>query len=572
MLFLIAIRDVIEDEASKRFIDSKYLKNENISGDTEYKIKLKQVETDWETFRNIVLGFDLSDENKQSAIYKNYRFFKSKLVKLKEENEVDLKELISKGIDKFSIVTIQLEPSKNSWENPQEIFESMNSLGKPLALADLVRNYLLLGKDADEQENLYHDYWLTIEKSLPEQVSNFIRDYMQLMAKTDYKKATPANYKELYSDFKMLFKGKEASKLLVKLKRFSKLYSFIVLGKNSGSAVIDKKLNDLRTINVTITYSFLLGVLDRWDKQELLDNEVADIFDALMIYFIRRRILKLTQGENKNFPSLVRNISNLVASENKKQATFEMLAKQDNAVRLPNDIELINELKVMNFYNFNHNKFVLSLVEEAITKSRPVKNDKYLQIEHIMPQTLNEYWENELGSDYDEIHQEFVNNIGNLTLIRHHQELGNKSFSDKKEIYENQAGLQIAKTEITNRSKWNKNSIQNRNKWITQFLLTNVLPIPVEMRNKNNFNTKRKGKRLSFLELQLVGETINYISDKSIVARVVDDRDVEFEGKKWKLSPLTKEIETRKGTVNESGVYQGAQHWEYQGIKLSDIM
>lgn len=202
MLFLIAAREAIDDKSTKHFIDSKYLKNANVGGEMEYKIKLKQVETDWEAYRNIVLSYDLTEENKKSSIYQNYQYFKTQLLSFKNQTEIKIEDLISKGLDKFSIVTIQLEPEKNRWENPQEVFESMNSLGKPLSLADLVRNYLLLGKNAKEQDMLYHDYWLIIEKRLPNQVSNFIRDYMQFTKGSDYKKANPNNYKELYSDFK----------------------------------------------------------------------------------------------------------------------------------------------------------------------------------------------------------------------------------------------------------------------------------------------------------------------------------------------------------------------------------
>ena len=571
MLFLVAIRDVVDDETSKKFIDSKYLKNNNVSDETEYKIKLKQVETDWEAYRNIILGLDLTNENKNSAVFSNYLYFVNELHKIKAENKIDIIKLISLGLDKFSIVTIQLEPIKNNWENPQEVFESMNSLGKPLSLADLVRNYLLMGKEANVQDSLYKDYWLYIEKQLPNEVSNFIRDFMQLKREVDFKKATPANYKELYVSFKELFRDIDIEDLLSELKKYSNYYAFIVRGKESGSTKVDNKLNDLRTIGVTIAHSFLLNLLEDWKSGRLTEDDISDILEALITYFLRRRILKLTQGENKSFPSLVKQNDTIIHAQDKKTTMFEILAAQENSVRLPNDIEVTNELRTMNFYNFNQSKFILSMIEEKITKSRPDKNDKKLQIEHIMPQKLNNIWKEELGDDFESIHQEFLNNIGNLTLIRHNQELGNKSFSEKKDIYINHAGLQIAKDEVINRSKWNKNSIQNRSRWIIKYIVDEVLPIPDEMRNKNNY-AQKGARRLSFAELELIGEEINYIADKGIVVKVIDDRQVEFEGKNWYLSPLTNELETRKGTVNKSGSYQGAQYWEFEGIKLADIM
>lgn len=570
MLFLIALRDTIDDDNLKNIINSRYLKNDNVTTDTEYKIKLKQVETDWETYRNVVLGLELTNEDKESAIYKNYIYFIGALNKIKKEETVPILNLVDQGLAKFSIVTIQLEPEKNNWENPQEIFESMNSLGKPLSLGDLVRNYLLMGKNANVQDKLYKDYWLPIEKNLPERVSDFIRDFMQLEAQTDFKKATTANYKELYGQFKNLFKEIEIEKLMIDLSKYSNYYACIVMGKNSGSILINKKLSDIKTIGVTIANSLLLSLFNKWDSGMLNEKDFSDILDALIIYFLRRRILKLTQGENKTFPPLVKEIGTLITSSNKKICMFNILSSLENFTRLPNDNEVVNELMTMNFYNFNQAKFILTLIEEQITKSRPDRRDKNLQIEHIMPQTLNNIWIEELEGDYENIHQEYIHNLGNLTLIRHNQELGNKSFDIKKEIYKENSGLQIAKKEIINRSKWNKNSIQNRSKWITQFIVEKVIPIPDEKRYKNNYEQKRK--RLSFLELNLIGEEISYISDKSIKVNIVDDREVIFEGERWFLSPLTNEIETRKGTVTKSGAYQGAQYWEFDGIKLADIM
>ena len=218
MLCLAAIRDSIEDDKAKDYIDKTYLKNDNISSDTEYKIKLKQVETDWEAYRNIVLHNDITNTDMKSAVWKNYIYFKNRIKNEMADKSYALTRLIELGLEKFSLVTIQLEPKKNFWENPQEVFESMNSLGKPLSLADLVRNYILLGKDADEQENLYHKYWLSMEKTVPNVLSDYIRNFMQLKQKEPYKKATEKNYKELYGIFKKIFKGIAANELLNELK------------------------------------------------------------------------------------------------------------------------------------------------------------------------------------------------------------------------------------------------------------------------------------------------------------------------------------------------------------------
>lgn len=569
MLFLVALRDVLGSPDIKRYIETKFLRNDNVADDSEYKIKLKQVETDWGIYVDIILGNNIHEKSKNSAVYRNYAYFKNKLKDLSSTEEFNIEEIIEYGLSKFSVVTVELQPERNPWENPQEIFESMNSLGKPLSLADLVRNYILLGIDPDEQEFLYKNYWLHMEEILPHIVSGYIRDYMQYNQAKAFKQATEKNYKELYSNFKAIFGGQDAKVLLKSLNECSDEYASVVLGAPSGSEVIDKCLEDIRAIDVSTAYSFLMGLLVEWHDEKLLTSELHDILNVFIIYLVRRRITGLAAAENKNFPALVRKIPNLINASDKRKAMFEVLSSMENSLRLPNDIELERALSTMNFYNFRYCKFVLSLVEEAITKFRPDKNDSKLQIEHIMPQTLNAEWRLELGENADDIHQALLNNIGNLTLIRHNQELGNKVFAEKKAIYENNTSLQIARTHIIEVDKWNQDSIEARMKWIIDFIMEEVLPIPDERRKMNNFVMKHN--KLSFLELQLIGQTINYISDKSIEVTVVNDHEVEFEGKKWRLSPLTKEIETRKGTVTPSGSYSGAQYWEYDGMKLSEI-
>lgn len=570
MLFLVALRDILDEKELSKFIDNKYLKNENISGESEYKIKLKQVETDWVAYKNIILSEELTDKEKDSAVYRNYRYFSNKLQDYQSDGN-SLHELVEKGLNKFSVITIELQPEKNLWENPQEIFESMNSLGKPLSLADLVRNYLLLGQSAEDQGFLYNQYWLRIEKTIPGQVSNFIRDYMQAKEKRSFLKATENNYKELYGLFKRMFSASDARELLKDLSESATVYSYLLPYGSCGNKAIDGQLQDLRTINVTTAYSFLLALLSVWKQRLLSDKDIYDILDAFKVYCFRRRLIALRAAENKSFPALTARIPELVEAQDKKMKMFEILSKQESNLRLPNDIELSRVLETMNFYNFRYCKFFLSLVEEKITRSRPDQTDERLQIEHIMPRKLSGKWLNELGEDYEEIHQKVVDTIGNLTLIRHNQELGNKTFEEKKKIYEEKAGLQIAKTEIINHQRWDEDAINERANWLIPFMLNDVLPIPERMRKTNNF-TPKEGRYLSFQNLQLIGLDICFIEDPSLVAHVVGDKEVEFEGKRWHLSPLTKEIQTRRGKANASGSYQGAWWWEFDGIRLSDIL
>ena len=578
MLFLIAARDCITDDSLKKFIDSKFLKNNNVIGDVEYKIKLKQVESDWNAYKNIILGGHLDDNDKKSAVFKNYKFFKSKLEKFEQDK---IRNLIEKGLNNFNIVTIQLEPDKNSWEKPQEIFESMNSLGKPLTLADLVRNYLLLGKNSDQQNNLYHNYWLRIEQNLAGEnnafsVSSFIRDYMQLVDIASYKKATDTNHKELYRDFKELFGEDNHEQLLKKLAEFSNEYAILAGYKSSLNEKIDLKIKDLKILESSGFYSFILGLLHLRNEQKLNDNDTLETLDAIFVYIARRRILRITQAENKNAPLLVKYFDDLINSENKMAYMLGILSNQQYALRLPNDNEIISYLlsPESNFYNLRSGKFLQTLIEEKLTKNRPDLNDKLLQVEHIMPQTLNETWKNELGPNYEEVHNNYLHNIGNLTLIRHNQELSNHSFRGKIEIYKNNAGMQIAKDKIVDQQYWGEDQIKNRAEYLVGVLVDKILPVNENLKTSNNYSSEKKTSenKLSFANLGLIGKKIEYYDDANIVAEVLGDKEIRFENKIWRLSPLTREIETRKNRRNQSGAYWGVNMWKYEGRTLEDWM
>lgn len=578
MLFLIAARDVITDDVLKNTINQKYLKNNNVSGDeVEYKIKLKQVENDWEAYKRLVLCEELSEQDRKSVVFTNYSFFRSKLEKL-DQNTVN--DLIVKGLVNFNIVTIQLEPERNKWEKPQEIFESMNSLGKPLSLADLVRNYLLLGKSVSKQNTLYHNYWLKIERNLSGNndsfsISSFIRDYMQLDSASVYKKATETNYKELYYNFKELYENSDTDSLIEKLSLYSNEYAVLAGYKSSGDDRIDAKISDLRTVEASGFYSFILGILNLRTEGFFTSDDCLSLLDAIFIYITRRRIMRLTQAENKNAPLLVKYYDTLFDEENKKDKMLSILADQPYALRLPNDNEISAYLasKESNFYNLRICKFIFSLIEEKITKSRPL-NDGYLQIEHIMPQTLNDTWKQLLGNEYQRIHDDYINNIGNLTLIRHNQELGNSSFNSKKDIYQNKAGMQIAKDMIINQDTWCDAQIENRAKYLIKLITENILPIPENLKNSSNYSIEKKvaSSRFSFTKVNLISKQIQYYDDSSITAVVISDKEVKFEDKKWRLSPLTREIETRKKRCNKSGAYWGIDKWTYNGTTLENLM
>jgi hypothetical protein len=442
----------------------------------------------------------------------------------------------------------------------------------------------LLGKTSKQQEKLYHDFWLKIEKNLSGDdktfsVSAFIRDYMQMFAESAYKKATEngSNSKELYQDFKELFEGFDNhEEQLQELAEHSNEYAILAGYKSSGNDEIDLKIADIKTVESSSFYSFILKLLRLRTEGRINDGDCLAILDAIFIYVERRRILQLTQGENNSIPQLVRYFSDLIQTDNKRTKMFAILSDQQHALRLPNndDIKAYLLSPESNFYALRSGKFLQSLIEESLTKSRPNLRDKNLQVEHIMPRTLNSHWKRELGTNYQEIHDKYLNNIGNLTLIRHNQELGNRSFSEKKEIYKHNSGMQIAKEKIENQEKWSEAEIKNRARYMIDVLLDSVLSVADDFKVGINYSITKKSKnnRLSFRKLGLIGREIYLFEEPTITATVVGDKDLMFENKRDKLSPLTREIMRRLGKINKSGSYWGADKWGYNGKTLYDLM
>lgn len=574
MLFLMALRDSLEDGDYADQIQKRYIENERSGPGSEYKIKLKQVETDWEAYRLLALRLEVSAPNRSTSVFENYQFFSRAVANLSEQSK---KDLLEQGLARFSTIAIQLEPDRNSWENPQEIFESMNSLGKPLSLADLVRNFLLMGRGAEEQTLLYNKYWLALENRLPGLLSEFIRDWMQADRHESLKVAKENNYKELYGDFKTTVTERKGDQAFLELSRFSSSYAQARGLENTNNSRIEQALADLRVIGANPAMSFIAEIIEAGEAQKLTAQAVEDILLSLRTYLLRRRIVGLTTAENQFFPVLGSKIDLLARSSNPVSAIFAILTSGYFALRLPNDDELGSRLKGMNFYNLgrskNYPKLLLSLAEEHLTKARPAWDDPNLQLEHILPQTLSEEWRRDLGQDADALHQELVNTVGNLTLIRHNQELGNSPFTAKKEAYQGKSGMQITQNHIVSQSTWDAEAIRSRTNYLTDLLVNKVLSIPSDLRYASNWNTHDGDEGFNIREVlnQLIGETIRFVDDPRVTALVISGSKVLFEGSEWALSPLTSELKKRRGSVSKHSNFSGGPNWTWDDTRLTDV-
>lgn len=580
MLFIAAVRDLLSErdiqgreyksvQELKKIYNDSFLFNRETSA---AEPRLIQIEKDKDVYLQIIRGDGV--KNRESNLYKNYQYFKTKLQEYSNKNpDKSLADLVENGLAGFQIVAIELDPERNSWENPQDIFESMNSLGKPLSLGDLVRNYLLIGKSIPEQEEIYSRYWVKIEETLPDSVSDFIRDYMQMIGQRDYKKSTDSNTKELYRDFKKLFQGSDTTDLMKKLVEAAYVYASIVdpIGNSTGSSQIDRLLTDFHHIKATTVHSLLLEALLMWKRGEVTEEALAEVLDVLRIFFLRRRTVKLNNAENKALPQMAYKLPDFLNSQDPRKTTFEYLQNNASRMRLPSDMEITEVLKNDNFYSLGISKLLLVLMEEKLTKYYIPLNDKNLQKEHILPQTLNADWKKELGPEAENIRNQLTDNIGNITLIRHNQELGNKTFALKKETFKENSGLQIARTKIIEHEHWGEKEILERRNWMIQFLLDQVMPVPETIVLTNQSKSTRKKPVIDLERLGLIGKEITSTYVPELKVKVVDGKHVEFEGKKWSLSGLVRELKTRRGECSGSGAYQGPRFWTYNGVLLSDL-
>lgn len=448
-LLLKALYDAIQDEELKEDIYESYIINKRAP--EPLRIKLKPIESDMSAYENILTNENPSTENN---IYNNYMLFKS----LIEESSVAPENLYN-ALTNIELVYIQLEKDKKS-ENPQLIFESLNSTGLSLTQADLIRNFLLMNHSYEEQTKLYKEYWLKIEKLLSNsKISDFVRDYLTMKTfKISTKDKVYDNFKEFATDPNNNF---DEQGLLEDLLVFAKYYSYF-LYFNSNNKEINYCLEQFQQLKSTTVYPVLLYVFDDcYAYKKISENELVNLMNILISYIFRRQICGYpTNALNKIFSTLINEI------EESEEYTYSdkllsILIKKSSSGTFPKNKEFEIEFTQKDLYKSKIDKYTLCLLENYLAKEKIfVSND--ITIEHIMPQTLTPQWQIELGKKYEEIHSQYLHTIGNLTISGYNSELSNKSFADKKDIFKN-SNISICRN-ICDYTNWNDESIKQRAK------------------------------------------------------------------------------------------------------------
>lgn len=407
------------------------------------------------------------DYDIHSNLQVNYELFKDAIRRLPSDVSID--DLYD-SINRLHVMIIRLNSKE---DDAQMVFESINSTGLNLSEGDKIRNFLLMNLSPKEQVHLYEDYWIKIESNVGD-LSRFFRDYL-----TALDEKIP-NLNRIYQSFKRyaedrMDEGLSEEEFFKSLLRYSKIYRSIC--QHELGFISSKASNTMYRINYmesTVSYPFLMRVLDAHESGILSSSEVEEILCTIENYLIRRSICgKPTNALNKVFQTLYRSLEKLDISENPVDKIRYIILNKEGSSSYPKDSDVREALTHLDIYN-NHKlcPCVLSILEggnkdsgNILSRIDSPDSDDRLTIEHIMPQKKTDEWRSEIGEGYDDIHQEWIHRLGNLTLTAYNSEYGYKSYSDKLNM--EPGGLKFSPLHLNQFMKttdhWTKDIIEKRN-------------------------------------------------------------------------------------------------------------
>ena len=476
--------------------------------DEDTRIKLKPVKNDRVAFGKL---FDNADEYvKDSNLTVNYYYFYDRI----QKQEITVDELFD-AICRLEIINIKL----NQDDNPQLIFESLNSTGVALSEGDKIRNFILMGLPTNLQNKYYEDYWNKIEVCTDYDVSAFIRDYLSV------KQQTTPSMNKVYFTFKAYVEDRnfETELLLKELLAYAKWYQILLIGGTANTA-LNACIYRLNRLETTVTRPFFLEVLRLHSENKLTISEVAEIFSLTENYLFRRTICDVpTNALNKIFLLLHREIIRYDGTDENYTAKFKyaLLSKKERG-RFPDDTEFTQSFAERQVYTMNRYRvYILERFENFGTLEDKdiyrhidagVEDGGY-SIEHIMPQHLTPAWRTVLGDDYEQIHKEWLHRIANLTLTAYNSKYSNNPFEDKKTMKNGfeESGLRMNQW-IAKKNKWSLAELEER----SQYLMNKALEIwkfPV-----TDFKPAEKQMDTFTLEddINLTGRSIAKFSYKSM--------------------------------------------------------
>ena len=408
---------------SPRKLRNYYLVNPEEEGDLHYKLLLS--ETDRATLCALVRGDEIPDDC-SLRIRDNFAFFKEKISSCKG----DLSALC-RGLAKLVVVDIALTRGQ---DDPQLIFESMNSTGRELSQADLIRNFILMGLEPELQTRLYTEQWRPMEKGFGQEAygahfDGFMRHYLTM------KTGDIPNVREVYEAFKAY--ARSASRpptieaLVKELREYAGYYCAMALG-NEPDKALRWAFEDLRELKVDVAYPFLLEVYGDYSRGIISRADLSRIVRLVEAYVFRRAVCAIpTNSLNKTFATLAK----MLDKQRYVESLEAHLLSLPSYRRFPSDEEFRRDLKTRDLYNFGTRRsYWLRRMENHGRKERVLVNE--YTIEHIMPQNqeLCPEWRAALGPDWQRIQQTWLHTLGNLTLTGYNSEYRDRPFAEKRDM------------------------------------------------------------------------------------------------------------------------------------------
>ncbi len=516
------------------YLINKYQNEQN-------KLRLKPMKEDDIVFKQIMSN-NLDHIDSSSNIIVNYKYFYSRISSCKAKPKD-----IFDSAHKLMIVYISL---KRGEDDPQLIFESINSTGVNLTQADLIRNFILMDKEPEEQEDLYEKYWFIIEKNLTnDKISDFIRDFLIMENKKIPKKS------DVYNEFKSFVKNNndDIASILDNLKYYSSLYSKIVFC-NTGMKTIDLLLRKMSKLKITVSYPYLLKVYYYFDKNMIELDDFKQILEVIISYAFRRLICELpTNALNKIFSNLDSEVNKNTLDDKYSEKLQAVLSQKKSSSAYPTDTEFKLALTQRNIYSFKHRNYLLEELENFDNKEKVNIND--LTVEHIMPQTLSSQWKATLGKNYSVIHDINLHRLGNLTMTAYNGNLSNKPFIEKKEIFQ-KSRLKL-NSNFHEIDDWNDKTISSRSNYLSEIAIKIWKYPAIDMsklesvsENKDNLslNDEINVTGLQPVYIDILGERISVKSWREFFTQTVESLlildkqrilnlayDSDFEGSKSRI-------------------------------------
>ncbi len=410
------------DGFSPKKIRNRYLLNDDEDGERAFKLILSK--SDKDALIAVLQGVAPS-EDLATRVIDNHAYFRQRLA----DPQLDL-SAVCRGLDKLVVVDVKLE---RGVDNPQLVFEAMNSTGKKLSQADLIRNYVLMDLAPKEQEKLYTAYWRPMELEFAggseSQFDEFVRHYLTI------KTGAIPRQDDIYDAFKdhataFVDGGETIESLVIELRQYARRYCAMALGEEAD-AKLRRAFKDLDQIRADVVYPFLLEAYTDYDLGTLDRDDMHEIVQMVTSYVFRRAVCRIpTNSLNKTFAGFGANVrkDRYLASV---KAHFLGL-KSYRA--FPTDAEFRQALMTTDLYNFRRRSYLLRLLEN-FGRKEPVTIEDYT-IEHILPQNenLSQEWQDVLGPEWEENQRQYLHTLGNLTLTGYNSEYSDHPFATKPDM------------------------------------------------------------------------------------------------------------------------------------------